>query len=117
MQGVAVGEQLVGQGVERWIGGNAAVLHSLANPHQFLANNPARTNGEVAHLGVAHLAIGQANGPTTGFNQGVGIGMPKGIHYRGCRGTDGVMGFVVAIAPAIENGQNNGGNRGWLPRR
>ena len=104
VKGLAIGEQLVGQGVEGWIGGNAAVLDGLANPHQFLANNPARTNGEVPYLGVAHLAIRQANGPTTGFNQGVGIGMPKGIHDRCCRGTDGVMGFLMAVAPAIENG-------------
>ena len=58
VKGLAIGEQLVGQGVEGWIGGNAAVLDGLANPHQFLANNPAGSNGEVPHLRVAHLAIG-----------------------------------------------------------
>ena len=69
------------------------------------------------HLRVAHLAIGQANGPTTGFNQGVGIGMPQGIHHRGGRGTDGVVGFVMAIAPTIKNGENSGSNWGGLSKR
>ena len=34
------------------------VAHGVADPHQFLTDDPPRTDGEVPHLGVAHLLIG-----------------------------------------------------------
>jgi len=34
--------------------------------------------------------------------------MPKGIHHRCFGGPNGVVGILVAIAPAIEDAENNG---------
>jgi hypothetical protein len=64
----------------------------------------------VPHLGVPHLVIGEADIGSAGFNQGMGIGVPQGIHDRRIGRTDGVVGVVVAIAPAIEDAENDRGD-------
>ena len=37
------------------------VTHRIADPHQLLADDPTGSDGEVAHLGIAHLSVGQSN--------------------------------------------------------
>jgi len=51
-----------------------------------------------------------AIGGAAGLDQRVGIGMPKRIHHWGLGGPDGVVGFVVAVAPSIEDAKHNGRN-------
>ena len=93
--------------VQGTVTGDAAVAHGLADAHQLLADNPAGANREVAHLGIAHLLVGQAHIGATGLDQGVGIGMPQGIHHRGFGVADGVVLLGRAIAPAIQDGQHH----------
>ena len=50
--------------------------HRVTNPHQLLADNSARTDGQVAHFRVAHLLIGQSHVRAAGLNQRAWIGMP-----------------------------------------
>ena len=57
VQPTALGQQVVGGGIEHRVGRQAAVLDSLADPHQFLANNATTADGEMAHLGIAHLVV------------------------------------------------------------
>ena len=110
MEGLAAGHQAIGQSIQFMVGVEAAVAHGLADPNQFLTDHTASADGEMPNFGVAHLIVGQANIGAAGFNQGVGIGMPKGIHHWGLGGPNGVVGIVVAITPAIQDAQNNRSN-------
>ena len=108
-------QQLVCQRVEGWVGVDAAVSDGLADAHQLLADDPTRADGEVADLRVAHLVVGQTHGAAAGFDQGVGVGMPEGVHHRCAGCTNGVVLALRGVAPAIENGQNHGRDRSRLP--
>ena len=66
----------------------------------------------MAHLRIAHLMIWQPDCGAAGLNQGVGIGVPEGIHHRGASSTNGVVIGFVAVAPAIQNGEYYRGHRG-----
>jgi hypothetical protein len=57
VQSTALGQQVVSGGIQHRIGRQAAVLDSLADPHQFLANNATTADGEMANLGIAHLVV------------------------------------------------------------
>ena len=57
------------------------------------------------HLGIAHLALGQPHMGATGLDQGVGIGMPEGIHHRRICGANGVVLSLWLVSPAIEDCQ------------
>ena len=81
--------------------------HRVADPHQLLTNDAACTDGQVAHFRVAHLLIGQTHMGATGLNQGVWIGMPKGIHHRSAALLDCVVLACVPVTPAIKNGEND----------
>jgi len=56
------------------------------------------------------LIVGQAHIRSTGLNQGVGVGMPEGIHHRGVGSPNGVVSVVVAVAPTIKDAQHNWGD-------
>ena len=81
--------------------------HRVADSHQLLANDAAGSDGEVAHLRVAHLLIGEAHMGATGLNQGVWIGMPQGIHHRSAALLNRVVLACVPVTPAIKNGEND----------
>ena len=72
-----------------------------------MADDSAGTNGEVTDFGVAHLIVGQADIGSAGFDQGVGVGMPEGIHHRGLGSPDGVMNVVVPVAPSVQDAEHN----------
>ena len=85
------------------------VAHGVADPHQFLTDDPPGADGEMAHLGVAHLLIGQPHMGAAGLDQRVGIGMPKRLHHWRVALADGVVFAVVAVSPTIQNGENDWG--------
>ena len=91
------------------------IANGVADPHQFLADDPTRTDGEVTHLGIAHLLIRQAHMGAAGLNQRVWVGMPKRFHHRGLALVNRVMGCIVPMAPAIEDRQDNRRNTGVSP--
>jgi len=68
----------------------------------------------VTDFRVTHLIVREADIGAAGFDQGVGIGMPKGIHHRGLGRPDGVMAVVVAVAPSIQDAEHNRRNRSVL---
>ena len=107
VQGAAIGQQCVGQAVDRIISGQAAVAYGLADANKLLADDSARTNREVANLGVAHLVVRQPYRRPARLDQGVWIGMPEGIHHRSVGRTNGIVFAVMAVAPAIQNGQHD----------
>ena len=96
--------------LQRWGVSELIAAHRVANSHQLLADDAARTDGQVAHFRVAHLLIGQSHVGAAGLNQGVRIGMPEGIHHRRAALLDGVVLACLPVAPAIKNRENDRGN-------
>jgi hypothetical protein len=111
MKGAPTLEKAIGELVEGRILGDAAVADRLADAHQFLADDSAGTDGEMPHLGIPHLPVGQADRSAARLDHRVGIGVPEGIHH-GCGGLpDGIVTSLREISPAIEDGENHGGHR------
>ena len=61
VQTATIGQQPIGQGIEGGIAAERAVPNGLADSYQFLADDPAGADGEMANLGIAHLIVGQAH--------------------------------------------------------
>ena len=91
MKSPPFGQELVCQGVEGVVAGKAAVLDGLADAHQLLPDDAPRADREMAHLGISHLPFRQAHRSAAGLDQGVGVGVPEGVHHRGFGGADGVV--------------------------
>ncbi len=107
MQGAAValhplGQLLQGRGVTKLV-----IANGVADAHQLLADDPAGTDGEVPHLGIAHLLVRQSDVGTAGLDQSAGIGMAEGLHHRRLSRADGVVVGVLPMAPAIKNGEDH----------
>lgn len=110
MEGAALTQQPISQLVQGRVGRQAAIAYGLADPHQLLTDDPAGANREMAHLRIAHLAVRQTHLSAAGLNQGVGIGLPEGIHHRCAGRMDRVVTCVFPKAPAIKDGQHYRGD-------
>ena len=64
--------------------GEAAVGDRVADAHQFLLHHAAGADVHVADLGVAHLAVGQADVAAGGVQQGVRAGLPQAGRRWAC---------------------------------
>ena len=72
------------------------------------ANDASGAEVEVSNLGVAHLAIGEADEVLTGADEGVRE-VAKELVVGGLAGEcDGVAGGFGAVAPAVEDGEYDG---------
>ena len=65
--------------------------HGVSDAHQLLADDATGADGQVPDLGIAHLILGQADMGPAGFDQGVGVRMPEGIHHGRLGPADGVV--------------------------
>ena len=90
------------------------VANRVADPHEFLADDPARADGEVPDFGITHLSIRQSHMGAARLDQCLGIGVTQRIHHRSAGSSDGVVVRVAAFAPPVQDRQNNGSN-GSLP--
>ena len=69
-------------------------------------HDAAGANVQMAHFAVAHLAVGQADKMFRRANERVGK-LAQQLVVRGLAGQgDGVVGGFGAIAPSVEDGQN-----------
>ena len=93
LQGLGVAELVIANGV--------------ADAHQFLADDPAGTNREVAHLGIAHLLIRQSDVGPACLDQCARIGMAEGFHHRRFSRADGVVVGILPMTPAVKNGEDH----------
>ena len=111
MAGAAGRLQLADQLDERRRLGDAAVLDGVADARQFLHHHAAGADVEVADLGVAHLAVGQADIAAGGVQEGVRAALPQPVEVRLARLADGIVGGVLAPAEAVEDHQHHRPNR------
>ena len=122
VQGAAAGQHRVAGGVEFGVVEEAGVLDRRVDPGQVLVDDAAGADVHVPDFGIAHLPVRQADVAAFGVDQGGRMfgqqPAPGGHVGLG----DGVVGGIVAVAPAIEDQQDDGagavgaGGGGWHGR-
>ena len=115
VQGAITAHHPFGKLLQHFGGFELVVANGVADSHQLLSNNSPSADGEVPHLGVAHLLIRQTHMGATGFDQCVWVGMPESLHHRGIALTNGVVLCVVSMAPTVQNGQYDRCNSPFSP--
>ena len=86
----------------------AAVGNRLVDQGDILVDDPARTQAHMAHLGIAHLAGGQAHIQARAGDQGVGRLLPEPVPDRGPAQGNSIVAPVLPVAPAVQDDQNGG---------
>ncbi len=94
-------------GEQRGVGEEAAVDDGGVDAGHVHADDAAGAEVEVADLGVAHLAVGQADEVVAGAEEGVGeVAQERVVDGLAGEG-DCVAVGVGAVAPAVENCEND----------
>ena len=105
MHRLVVGDGCVHRFSEGLVAEERTGLDGTADAGKFLVDNAPGTQIQVTHLGVAHLAGGQAHLGTGAPDQGMGILLPETIP-DGLPGLgNGVIIDFFAVTPAIEDYQ------------
>jgi len=79
--------------------------------YQVLAHDRARTEVQVAHLGVAHLPVGQAHRASARLQRGVRIRAPQVVEHRRARQRHGIARRGLGQPPPVEHDQARARNR------
>ena len=90
--------------------GERPVGHRIVDPGEVLAHDRAGAEVEVTDLGVAHLALGQPDGPAAGGQLRVRVGRPQRVEHRGAGEVHGVPGPRGGQAPAVEHDEAGRGD-------
>ena len=80
-----------------------AILASVVDTRELLEHDAAGTDVEVAHLGIAHLAVGKADVLAGSTQRGVGILLVQRVDERGARSCDGVVRALGRQAEAVHD--------------
>src|ERR1700722_4078362 len=91
--------------------GDRAVLDRVADPHQFLFDDTAGADRQMADLGVAHLAGGQTDIAAGGLQERMRAAGPYSGEVRHPCEADGIVGGRLAPAEPVEDHQHYG--FGW----
>jgi hypothetical protein len=86
----------------------AAIGDGLVDQGDVLVHDAARPEAHVAHLGIAHLAGGQANVQAGAGDQGVWRLLPEPVPDRGPAQGNRIVAAVFPVAPAVQDDQNGG---------
>ena len=86
---------------------DVAVGDSAADARQILHDDAAGADIEMADLGIAHLAAGQADVVARGAQKAVRPVLPQPVEGRRLGLADGVVGRIVAPTPAVQNDQHD----------
>ncbi len=93
-----------------------AVLHRRVDAGEVLRDDRARAEVEVADLGVAHLARGQADGLALGGQRRVRVALPELVEHRRVRERDRVALARRSEPPAVEHDEADAGDGHQLAR-
>ncbi|MNP10208.1 hypothetical protein D3C76_1023490 [compost metagenome] len=120
VHGFTGGDGFVHGGADGRVLEELAVADRFGHAGEVLVHHAAGAEIHVADLGVAHLAVRQANVHAAAGNQAVGHGGPQTIQYRLLRRKDGVGFRALTVTEAVENNQDqrfrrgSHGVRSWL---
>ena len=103
MQRLAVGDGLVHGTSQRRIIEERTVLDRLVDAGEALVHHPAGAQVHMAHFGIAHLSVRQANLDTGGGKQGVRAVLPQPVPDGGGGSSYRVVGGIFAMSPAIQD--------------
>ena len=84
------------------------VGHGRIDAGQILQDDPACADGHVAHLGVPHLAIGQADGGASGGEQTPCTICGEPVPHRRFGKGDGVVFRLPPMPPPIQHAEDDG---------
>ncbi len=105
--GAAARFELFDQIAERRRALDVAAGDRRRDARQILHHHAAGADIEMADFGIAHLAIGQADVLAGGAQEAVRAVLPQPVEGRRLGLADGVVGFVFAPAPAVENNEHH----------
>ncbi len=100
----------VAGGPQRLVLEERAVLDRLVDAEQVLLHDRARSQVEVAHLRVAHLALGEADRRAVGRERGVRMLLPELVEHRRVRQLHGVPRARLGQPPPVEHDQADARN-------
>ena len=98
----------IGQGTVRK---KRAGTDRTADACELLVDDTPGAKIQVTNLGIAHLVCRQSHRRARGGNRRVGVLAPQPVKNRRSRLRDGIVGRLLAVAPAVENQQCDGS---WL---
>ena len=107
MAGAAGSPHAFDQALQRGRVGDLAARDRVVDARQILHHQPARADVEMADLGIAHLSRRQADVLSRRAQEGVRTARPQAIERGRARLPDGVVGGIVAPAPAVEYDQHH----------
>ena len=84
-----------------------AALDALGDADQVLRHDAAGAEVEVAHLAVAHLALGEADGQPARVQESARVRVPEPVPDRGVGQLDRVALALGPVAPAVQNDQDD----------
>ena len=88
--------------------GEGAVLDRVVDALEVLGHDLAGAQVQVAHLRVAHLALGQAHGGAPRGQLGVRVLLPQLVEHRRVGQLDGVARPGLGQPPAVQDDQGDG---------
>ena len=106
------GDGLVDRAGDHRVFEEFAVADGLGDAGEVLVHHAACAEVHVADLGIAHLAVGQADVHAGAGDQAVRLGCQEAIPDRLLRGVDGVVVRAFAVAEAVQDDQDQGFGRG-----
>ena len=113
MKGSAfLGGELAGAG-ERGVGEEAAVEDGGVDAGHVHADDPTGAEVQVADFAVAHLAVGQADEAVAGLEKRIREAVEKAVVDGFAGLSNGVAVRDGAVAPTVENGENDGFGHAW----
>ena len=92
--------------------GQRAVLDGVVDARQVGHGDAAGAEIHVADLGIAHLALGQADEGLRGVDQALRAGRDQPVVVGRARIEDGVVIRIRPVAPAVEDAQDGGTQAG-----
>ena len=105
MHGFARGNGFIDRASQYRVGKEGALFNFNVQTGQILIHDAARAEVDVAHFGVAHLAIRQTDFQAGSVNQGMRAFCPQCVHNGGFGAVNCVILLVFTIAIAIQNHQ------------
>jgi len=85
----------------------ATVAYRYIDAHQFLIDDPACTNIQVANLRIPHLSFGQPHFFAISDQGSMRIGVHEGIKSRGICLCDGIGSRILPQPPAVQDYQQS----------
>ena len=108
MQGPALGRGPAGGGDQDLVTVEGVIGDGVIDQDQVLADHAPGTQGDVPHLGIAHLAIGQSYRPSRGLQAGMGIEGEIAVEMGCARQGDGIVRLGGIDAETIQDHQQDG---------